>query len=123
MADLSGCWLGTYWQEGIATRFELTLIQGGNTLSGNILDDSALGEASLVGEVMGRKINFTKQYLIGNRHCVQYTGMVSEDNNFMQGHWRISWLSGTWEAYRCNDNLTLDLKIRRQEKVPASVVT
>ncbi|ACK71490.1 conserved hypothetical protein [Gloeothece citriformis PCC 7424] len=122
MADLSGNWLGTYWQEDIPTRFELSLIQGGNTLSGNILDDSDLGEASLVGEVIGRNINFTKQYLIGHRHCVQYTGTVSEDKNFMQGHWRISWLYGTWEAYRSDDNLTLDLKNILSKKVPVSAV-
>ncbi|WP_293123349.1 hypothetical protein [Okeania sp. SIO1I7] len=33
----------TYWD-----KFEATLIQGGNTLSGNILDDSYLGKAALV---------------------------------------------------------------------------
>jgi hypothetical protein len=34
MADLSGTWLGTYWQQGDPTRFEVTFIQSGNTLSG-----------------------------------------------------------------------------------------
>ncbi len=29
MADVSGAWLGTYWQQGNPTRFEATLIQGG----------------------------------------------------------------------------------------------
>ncbi len=47
MADLGGTWLGTYWQVGIPTRFELTLIQTGNTLTGRNLDDSYLGSAQL----------------------------------------------------------------------------
>ncbi|MGA1355681.1 MAG: hypothetical protein ACO35Q_03260 [Prochlorothrix sp.] len=50
MADLSGSWLGTYWQLGNPTRFEATLVQGGNSLTGNILDDGPLGEAQLTGD-------------------------------------------------------------------------
>ncbi|WP_013322560.1 hypothetical protein [Gloeothece verrucosa] len=121
MQDLSGCWLGTYWQEEIPTRFELTLVQGGNTITGNILDDSHLGEASLVGEVIGRKIRFIKQYLLASRHKVHYMGTISVDQNFMQGQWQIEWLSGTWEAHRQEDHLTLNLETRRQQvldKVP-----
>lgn len=63
MADVNGLWLGTYWQEGIPTRFEATLVQGGNTLSGRVLDDNYLGEAQIEGEVVGRTIHFTKRYL------------------------------------------------------------
>ena len=58
MANLSGTWLGTYWQQTNPTRFEATFIQGGNTLSGNILDGNYLGEATLSGKVIGHKINF-----------------------------------------------------------------
>ena len=47
MTDLSGAWLGTYWQQGQPVRFEMTLVQGGNTINGNILDNNYLGEASL----------------------------------------------------------------------------
>lgn len=54
MANLSGTWLGTYWQQANPTRFEATFIESSNTLSGNILDDNYLGEAKLSGEVIGR---------------------------------------------------------------------
>ncbi len=63
MADVNGVWLGTYWQNGIPTRFEMTLLQGKNTTTGNILDDSNLGEATVAGEVTGRTIAFRKCYL------------------------------------------------------------
>ncbi|NJO93852.1 MAG: hypothetical protein HC820_04935 [Hydrococcus sp. RM1_1_31] len=56
MTNLNGTWLGTYWQRGNPTRFELTLVQGGNSISGRIKDDNALGEASMVGEVVGRSL-------------------------------------------------------------------
>ena len=67
IANLSGTWLGTYWQQANPTRFEVTFVQSGNTLSGNILDDNYLGEATLSGEVIGRKISFAKRYLIGSQ--------------------------------------------------------
>ena len=107
MADLSGTWLGTYWQQGVPTRFEITLLQGGNVLSGRVLDDNHLGEASLVGEVIGRRVTFAKQYLGGSRHAVDYTGTVSEDEQFMGGQWQMSYESGEWEAHRSEDNLSL----------------
>ncbi|MGQ4646179.1 hypothetical protein [Lyngbya aestuarii] len=120
MADLSGTWLGTYWQQGVPTRFELTLLQGSNALSGSILDENHLGEASLTGEVIGRRINFDKRYITGNRHSVSYTGTVSEDEDFMQGRWQINLFdSGNWEARRSDENLTINLENRRAEQVPA----
>ncbi len=122
MANLSGTWLGTYWQENLPTRFELTLVQGGNTISGNILDDSALGEASLVGEVIGRKISFNKTYIGSFRHSVQYVGTISANEQFMSGKWRIFRLRGNWEAHRIDDNLTLNLESLRQLKIPVSGV-
>ena len=85
IANLSGTWLGTYWQQANPTRFEVTFVQSGNTLSGNILDDNYLGEATLSGEVIGRKISFAKRYLIGSQYIINYIGTVSEDENFMQG--------------------------------------
>ena len=122
MAQLSGIWLGTYWQSQVPSRFEMSLIQGGNALRGNILDDNYLGEASLVGEVVGRKINFTKNYLCGSGHSVYYIGTVSEDGNFMQGQWQIDLFnSGTWEARRNDENLTLNLEVNKDKKVPISV--
>ena len=121
MADLSGIWLGTYWQLGVPTRFEVTFVQSGNSLTGNILDDSYLGEAQISGTVIGRNISFTKRYLTTSPDQVSYTGTLSEDENYMQGQWRISrFNTGTWEAHRSGDNLTLELNNRIVEKVPAS---
>ncbi|MBE9143932.1 hypothetical protein [Planktothrix mougeotii] len=119
MADLSGIWLGTYWQQGVPTRFEVTFIQSGNTLAGNILDEGYLGEAQISGTVVGRGVSFTKQYLTTSPDLVSYTGTVSEDENYLQGQWQISRLSsGTWEAHRRGDNLTLEFKNKIAQKVP-----
>ncbi|MGB7440360.1 MAG: hypothetical protein WA919_04775 [Coleofasciculaceae cyanobacterium] len=121
MADLSGTWLGTYWQKELPTRFELTLLQAGNSLTGNILDDCYLGEASLTGEVIGRTINFTKRYITNARHCVNYTGTICDDGEFMQGEWKVDYFNyGNWEAYRSDDNLSLNLENIRPEQVPSS---
>lgn len=123
MADLSGTWLGTYWQLGNQTRFEATLIQAGNSLSGNILDDNYLGEARLTGEAIGHQVSFKKRYIIGSQHLIYYMGIVSEDENFIQGEWHIDILnSGFWEAHRNRENLMLDLKNRLSEQLPMSLV-
>jgi hypothetical protein len=104
MLDLSGMWLGTYWQEESPVRFQFTLVQAGNSIIGNILDDNYLGEALISGEVVGRRINFTKKYISHVRHQVNYLGAIAEEGNFMQGQWRISSFSGLWEAHRQEDN-------------------
>ncbi len=111
MADISGIWLGTYWQYGIPTRFEMTLVQGKNTLSGNILDNSSLGEATVTGEISGRTVTFRKCYLSGSNHCIDYFGTVSSDEQLIQGQWQQNVFNqGKWEAHRQDDNLTLDLQ-------------
>ena len=119
MANLTGSWLGTYWQYGNPTRFEMTLLQGGNTLSGNILDNSYLGEAMVTGEVIGRNVTFTKRYIGNNSYFINYRGVVSEDEQLIQGQWNIDWDNGKWEARRQDDNLSLNLNLTRQDKVPA----
>jgi hypothetical protein len=63
MANLTGTWLGTYWQDDMPTRFEMTIAPGGNALSGSILDDGILGEATIAGEVIGHKVQFSKRYI------------------------------------------------------------
>lgn len=119
MADLSGTWLGTYWQSGVPTRFEATLLQSSNSLTGNILDDSYLGEATLIGEVVGRRIQFTKRYLTTSSSLINYSGTVNEDEDFMQGVWSIRDSdSGEWEARRSGDNLMLELQRLQQQKIP-----
>ena len=122
MADLSGVWLGTYWQRKQPVRFEMTLVQGGNSLSGRVLDDNDLGSALLAGKVSGRSVNFTKTYITASRHSVEYTGTLSEDGKRMKGQWRISWFSGgTWEAQRSDEELSLKQITRRVEKVPGAI--
>ncbi|OKH54569.1 hypothetical protein NIES2101_07095 [Calothrix sp. HK-06] len=114
MADVNGTWLGTYWQQGTPTRFEIALIQSGNTLSGSVLDDCYLGEARLQGRVVGRSISFTKRYITTSAAAITYTGTISEDENYMHGEWNIGrWDFGTWEAQRDSDNLVIDLQKSR----------
>lgn len=121
MADLSGTWLGTYWQAGVPTRFEATLLQSGNTLTGSILDDSYLGESKASGEVIGRSISFTKRYLSGG-HTIKYHGTLSENENFMQGQWNLGIFdSGPWEAYRSGNDLLADLQSRVAQRVPVAL--
>lgn len=118
MADISGTWLGTYWQASEPTRFEATLIQSGNDLSGRILDDGMLGEAQINGEVVGRSIGFVKRYLTTSVVPVRYEGTISEDESFMQGSWTIAGsASGNWEAHRGGDNLMAELKNTVQKTV------
>ena len=110
MIDMSGSWLGTYWQGGQPTRFEATLVQGGSILDGRILDNSYLGEACVRGELIGNRIFFVKRYLTTSPSPIRYSGMLAEDGNYMHGHWRIGYFdSGTWEAYRTLDLVMADL--------------
>ena len=107
MTDLSGMWLGTYWQRETPTRFEATLIQGGNALSGSILDDGYLGEARLSGTTVGRQVQFVKRYLAQSLPPIDYTGTVSEDGDHITGQWSIAGFdAGPWEAHRSEDDLS-----------------
>ncbi len=118
MADLTGTWLGTYWQQGTPSRFEAVFVQNGNVLSGSILDDNYLGEAQLNGEVIGRAVSFTKRYLITSPAPIQYRGVISETEDYIQGQWQIGKnQSGAWEARRSGENLMIDLENRLQKTV------
>jgi len=120
--DISGTWLGTYWQNDSPTRFEATLVMGGNSLSGSILDDNLLGEARISGEVVGRSIRFTKRYLTSSPHPIDYVGTISEDATSMSGSWAIGQkASGHWEAHRSTQDLMAELRNRIAQKVPAGV--
>ncbi|NJL85950.1 MAG: hypothetical protein HC886_08180 [Leptolyngbyaceae cyanobacterium SM1_1_3] len=122
MANLSGTWLGTYWQGDAPTRFEATLVQGGNSLSGRILDDGPLGEAQVSGEVVGRSVQFSKRYLTRSTAPIQYSGSVSADGNAMQGQWIIQGFDlGPWEAHRSDDELSRDWQNRLEQKTPIAV--
>lgn len=119
MADVNGTWLGTYWQEETPSRFEAVFVQSGNAISGSILDDNYLGEAQISGEVVGRKISFTKRYLITSPAPIKYTGTLSENEDYIQGRWNIGrHYSGPWEARRSGDNLMAELNTRIQQQIP-----
>jgi len=122
MADLNGTWLGTYWQSGSPTRFELVLLHAGNSLSGSVLDDNYLGEAKLSGTVVGRQVRFTKRYVSSSPSAIDYVGSVSEDEDFIQGSWAIGqWDTGAWEARRSGESLSLEVTEQAQKKVPATI--
>ncbi|MBE9180589.1 hypothetical protein IQ268_18670 [Oculatella sp. LEGE 06141] len=122
MADVNGTWLGTYWQAGSPTRFEATLVQSGNTLTGRILDDGNLGEAQITGEVSGLTISFTKRYLTTSLSLVSYTGAIAVDADFMSGKWSIGQSdSGEWEAHRGGENLVAELNERLADEEPAAI--
>jgi hypothetical protein len=123
MADLTGAWLGTYWQSGNPTRFEATFVQANNSLDGRISDAGALGEASLQGEVIGRQVSFTKIYRGRPSTLIRYTGTLSEDGNYLSGQWRIDRkYSGPWEAQRSADDLSQALKSFLEKKTPSEPV-
>ncbi len=116
MIDISGTWLGTYWQDDQPTRFEASLVEGGNTLSGNILDDGWLGDAIVTGDRLGSRINFTKRYLSGTHETVSYVGVIEPSGDSMQGTWRIGRsFEGAWEAHRKVDDLMGEF-MRQMEK-------
>ncbi|MGB3135747.1 MAG: hypothetical protein WBG38_14770 [Nodosilinea sp.] len=124
MADLSGMWLGTYWQQDVPTRFEATLVQGDNTLSGSILDDGSLGEARLSGTVSGRQVRFVKRYLTSTQTSIDYAGTISEDGNHITGQWSISRFdAGPWEAHRSEDDLSASWQALLEQSLGRNLVT
>ncbi len=116
--DLTGLWLGTYWQDGQPTRFEATFVQCEALLSGRITDDGYLGDAQISGQVTGRFIRFTKKYF-GIDDKIHYTGTLSEAGNQIWGEWFISInTSGPWEAHRSHDTLLNSLQSVLQHQMP-----
>ncbi|TYQ31610.1 hypothetical protein [Pseudanabaena sp. UWO310] len=120
MANISGAWLGTYWQWGLPTRFEVEFIQSGNSLTGNILDDGSLGEAIVNGEVIGRSVSFTKKYYSHN-YIINYFGTINQEENLISGEWKIDAFigdSGAWELKRNYSDLNKELSDNLQSQIP-----
>ena len=110
--DISGCWLGTYWQAEQPIQFEAAFVQGGSVVDGRILDDHYLGESCIRGELLGHRIFFIKRYLTTSPNPIRYSGTLAEDGNYMYGHWRIGYFdSGRWEAYRTHDVLSEEFSV------------
>lgn len=121
MANITGSWLGTYWQNGKPTRFEATFVQSRNVFDGRILDDGPPGEADVSGDVIGRHIDFAKRYF-SMPETIHYTGTLSEDENFLSGQWNIgTHQSGTWEAHRSDNTLSNELQKRLQVFTPTNL--
>ena len=119
MAELTGPWLGSYWQSDGPTRFEATFVQARNSLSGRIVDDSPLGEAQIQGQVTGRQVSFTKRYFKNSSYIVQYTGTVSEDGNHINGQWRVDARHhGAWEAHRSDNDLSKEFSAILSKSAP-----
>lgn len=123
MIDISGTWLGTYWQTGSPVRFEIVFVQSGHQVEGNCLDDTdGVGEAMIRGDLKGLSIQFIKRYLHHGYLPVEYRGSIAENGNFMQGQWVILHKNqqtskketGFWEAHRGEDLLAEKWKLSRQ---------
>lgn len=122
MTDVSGAWVGTYWQMGQPTRFEAAFVQAGSSLSGRVLDDAALGESRVSGQVIGRRITFVKRYMASSPTPIQYEGLISDDSDHMSGQWRIlGFDSGPWEAHRSEDYLAQELRQALEKQLVVSV--
>lgn len=119
MAELTGPWLGSYWQGKEPTRFEATFVQAQNSLSGRIVDDGPLGEAHVDGQVTGRQVSFSKQYFNNPSYSIHYTGVLSEDGNHISGQWRFNAKhSGPWEAHRSDNDLSKELQSLLSKSTP-----
>jgi hypothetical protein len=132
MANLTGTWLGTYWQDDMPTRFEMSIAKGGNALSGNILDDGNLGEATITGEAIGRNIQFSRRYISISQGNILYQGLLSENENLMEGEWILKMYSsvygemtdsGRWEATRSENDLANELTQYLAKKKELSLVS
>jgi hypothetical protein len=62
MANLSGTWLGTYWQDDMPTRFEMTIAQSGNALSGNTALSSYVEYANILEILTQQCSNVLHEY-------------------------------------------------------------
>lgn len=73
--------------------------------TGIVLDDGPPGEAETNGMQTGRQVAFTKVYINQSSsytHPIAYEGTLSEDGTQIAGTWRLSTLSGTWDARRAS---------------------
>ncbi|NJK65031.1 MAG: hypothetical protein HC921_22050 [Synechococcaceae cyanobacterium SM2_3_1] len=118
MMDLTGLWLGTYWQDGQPTRFEATFVQSEALLSGRITDDGYLGDAQISGQVTGRFVRFTKSTsALMTRSITQAPFRKRETRSGANGFITLN-TSGPWEAHRSQDSLLLSLQTVLQQQLP-----
>lgn len=90
------------------TPFVATLVQRGNSVTGNISEpdlhlSGATAEATLVGVVTGEAVDFTKTYrkvIWGYVHPVDYVGQIREKGNVISGVWSLLHMNGRFEMRR-----------------------
>ncbi len=114
-----GGWLGTYRYRGLESlrhpvRFEAVFkLSPDGLLCGEIIDDCALGEATVSVFQSGCSVTFSKCYVRGIRFetvgLTEYRGTLSDDGKSMRGTWQlhvrvanvlIARANGDWEARR-----------------------
>ncbi|MEL1249590.1 hypothetical protein [Aurantiacibacter gilvus] len=123
--DLSGQWDGEFSYpagEGPVTPFVATLVQRGNSVTGNISEPDlhlpgATAEATFVGVVTGEAVDFTKTYrkvVWGYVHPVDYVGQIREKGNVIAGVWSLLDMNGRFEMRR---HATRELAEEREAEI------
>ena len=108
--SVQGSWQGRYFYKtrGDAYGFEAVFVDIQGRIEGNILDDSTLGEALVVGNFGYPSLEFTKMYLRKTGDTpLKYRGSMSEDGKMLSGTWSSGIISGTWLAVRIDDSQDL----------------
>jgi hypothetical protein len=91
-----------------------------------------IGEATITGEAIGRNIQFSKRYISISQGNILYQGLLSEDENLMQGEWILKMYSpiyggmtdsGRWEATRSENDLSNELTQYLAKKKELSLVS
>jgi len=111
MINLSGLWEGAYHYRlgGQSVGFDAQLDHNGESFSGIITENNTFDEeagsllsAAIAGQVEGNKVSFKKTYVGEGRaqHSVQYNGILSKDKKYIEGQWKIGWMSGEFEMFR-----------------------
>lgn len=109
--QVDGKWRGHYTYASnpdAGSSFDALFEDDESILSGDILDDEALGRATLAGTFSFPEIRFTKTYQDIRLVPVEYQGTMSDDGKTMRGRWTLydrgHVMRGTWHAYRIDSN-------------------
>ena len=125
MSNLTGHWLGVYWQHGQPTEFDMEVTDLGGVISGVIQDQGPLGlRATFSGDHSDCAIRFEKKYLY-LRCYIDYQGNVSSNGLAMSGQWSIrsdsgvGWSDrGLWQAEKTGRSIGLEDTTAEEETTP-----
>ena len=108
--SIAGSWRGHYSYYNVpdaGSGFEVIFIDDGGALTGSVLDDCGLGEASLSGSFSFPSVKFTKVYFARALAPIHYDGTMSEDGKTISGKWLIveseGAMKGSWTAHRTDE--------------------